>query len=133
MSVTPRISYQPNRAQPRRGRTIVTTVARLFGVAGIGLVIWFFYGLAAALVGVHPSCDFSILPTYEGGQATQGSMLTAALLGASLWCAAGVGAAVRRGRGLAAVTGAFVAAYVLGLTVLWLVSPLIWGPRVWVC
>ncbi len=99
----------------------------LIGVAVVGFVLWVIYA-GLALGGVVQRC--SGIPGWYvgGGQVSGGSLLTAAVVGGSLWLAAGI-AAWRLRRKLGLLFGGFVAVYVIGLVVLWFVSPLLWGPR----
>jgi hypothetical protein len=91
----------------------------LSALAAVGLVIFIFYVLTASPL--FPDCGEGL-----SGRAADGSLATAAGLGGALGLVAGFsGWRFRRRRGL--VLGAFTALYVIGLVVLWNVSPLIWG------
>jgi WD40 repeat protein len=103
--------------------------AWLVGVAIVGSVLWLVYFLLALGAGAHcaQAGDFLNLNWYAGGGQLE-SLSAAAILGASLWLTVGIGA-WRLRRRLARLFGGFVALYVVGLVVLWNVSPLIWGQR----
>ena len=96
----------------------------LVGVAAAGSIAWLIYSLAA--LGV-PGCEGDIIGWYAGGGQLE-SLQSAAVLGAALWLVAGI-AAWRLRRWLARFFGGFVGVYTIGLTVLWIGSPLFWGPR----
>jgi hypothetical protein len=75
----------------------------------------------------HSACgsDFiGTLPYQGGGQASIGSLVVAAVLGGGFWAARG-GVAFARRRNLGRVFAAFLALYLVGLVVLWSVSPLL--------
>ena len=106
-------------------------VAWFIGVALVGCVLWVVYVLAAAYQGAEAACGSDLVGTlaYQGGgQASAGSLVMAAALGAALWIACGAVAFARR-RNLGLVFASFVALNIVGLVVVWGVSPLIWGPR----
>jgi hypothetical protein len=102
----------------------------------VGFFIWVVYvfegeGEGASVCG----SGFLFGPSWSGGgQASGGSAITAALIGLVLWVAAGlawriVGKTDRARLVLVVVAAGFTAEYLLLLTGLWYVSPLIWGPR----
>lgn len=85
-------------------------------MAVIGGLIWFAY---AWNVAVNYLFCF-------GGRASDGSLISAAVLGASLWLAASV-VIVRLRRRLTVIFTGFVTVYILGLVALWYLSPVVWG------
>jgi hypothetical protein len=110
-----------------------TIVAWLLGLAVVGFVIWVFYVLFATYLGSGSVCGQAVLFSgpkafQGGGQISVGSVLAAAVVGGSLWLAAGVTAWKLR-RQLARLVLGFGVLYLVGLLVLWEVSPLVWGPR----
>jgi hypothetical protein len=85
----------------------------------VGLVIFVFYVLTASPL--FPDCGEGL-----SGRAADGSLATAAVLGGALGLVTGFsGWRLRRNFRLL-LTG-FAMVYVIGLVVLWNVSPLIWG------
>ena len=132
-TATRRAAASPARAIPVAAPIAKVRIAQyalwLIAVAVVGFVIFFVYVTVAVVGCPVPPDSFLNFQFHTGGAATAGSVLTAAVLGGSLWLAAGV-AAWRLRHKLGVLWAGFVAAYVVGLVVLWNVSPpLIWGPR----
>jgi hypothetical protein len=129
------VSAIPHAVAPRaRAETdaISTTkyVLWLIALAVVGFAIWVIYAVTASPF--FPNCgnpNEILGGVYSGGAASSGSLVTAVFLGVLLWLVAVAAALVLR-RQLGLLFGSFLAAYVVGLVVLWNVSPLIWGPRV---
>jgi hypothetical protein len=124
----------PHAVAPRaRAETDAISTTRyvlwLIALAVVGFVIWVVYALTASPL--FPNCGSPndlLGGVYSGGAASTGSLVTAVFLGVLLWLVVVVAALVLR-RQLGLLFGGFVAAYLVGLVVLWNVSPLIWGRR----
>jgi hypothetical protein len=102
----------------------------LIAVLLFGFVEWLIFCLSAINGNGCPSGDGLYLfgPTRTGGAASGGALLTATVIGLSLWLAAGFLALWLRGR-LGSVMFGFVAVYGASLVALWPIASLIWGPR----
>ena len=82
----------------------------------------------AAVNGNGCPSDLDVFGTGTGGAASGGALLTAIVIGLSLWLAAGFLALWIRGR-LGSVMFGFVAIYGVSLLALWPIASLIWGSR----
>jgi hypothetical protein len=101
----------------------------LIAVLLFGLVEWLIFCLSAINGNGCPSGDLEFFgPLRTGGAASDGALLTAIVIGLSLWLAAGFLALWLRGR-LGSVMFGFVAVYGVSLLALWPIASLIWGPR----
>lgn len=101
--------------------------------AGLAVfVVWVGYVWQASDEGAAPKCgDIGILlgPSWSGGgQASSGSIITAAAVGVVLWLGSGV-MLWRHPRRSARVIAGFLSVYLVSLVALWYVSPDVWGPR----
>jgi hypothetical protein len=109
------------------GRVVVFTFW-LIGVLLLGFVEWLIFCFSAINGNGCPSAFDMFGPTRTGGVASGGSLLTASVIGLSLWLAAGFLALWLRGR-LYSVMFGFVAVYGVSLLAFWPVGSLIWGSR----
>ena len=100
----------------------------LIAVLFFGLVEWLMIWLLAINGNGCPSGALDLLgPTRTGGVASGGSLLTASLIGLSLWLAAGFLAhGLQR---LGTVMFGFVVVYGVSLVAFWPIASLIWGAR----
>jgi hypothetical protein len=116
-------------APRRQARKRVLTVWSI-APATAGFFMWLIYGLGATTSGAAAACGPEMIWSSwsGGGQASEGSVLAAAVIGGALWLAASVAAWLLRSR-LGLLLIGFVASYFVGLLALWYLSPLIWGPR----
>jgi hypothetical protein len=111
--------------QPR----IAVFIFWFFAVLLFGCVEWLIFCVTAINGNGCPSGDgLDFGPLRTGGAASGGALLTATVIGLSLWLAAGFLALWLRG-GLAFVMFGFVAVYGVSLLALWPIASLIWGPR----
>ena len=102
----------------------------LIAVLLLGFVEWLFFWLSSTNGNGCPSGGGLDLfgPTRTGGAASDGALLTAIVIGLSLWLAAGFLVLWLRGR-LGSVMFGFVAVYGVSLLALWPIASLIWGSR----
>jgi hypothetical protein len=109
---------------------VLAIIGSLIAAAVVGFLILVLYLMVASPLFPECGAPSGLLGgDYSGGAAAGGSELTAAILGGVLLFVAAI-AAAKRQRRLAFVFIGFAGFYVIGLIVLWNVSPLIWGPRV---
>jgi hypothetical protein len=97
----------------------------LFGSAVVGAVLWFIYGMLALSAGSNCGGFFN---WWDGGGQVD-SIFAAAYVGVALLLLCLLFGALHASHPWLRMFGGFVAAYLVGLLVLWLISPVIWGPR----
>jgi hypothetical protein len=98
-----------------------------------GFVVWFADVWHASDQGAIPACGSGegmiFGPSWSGGgQASQGSNVTSALIGLVLWLAGGAIVRLFPRRAALAFVG-YVVVYLAVLVGFWYVAPHIWGPR----
>jgi hypothetical protein len=122
--------HSPGRRELRAVREqLWFLVPWLFAAGLVGLALWGFYVLNASGQGAACGPNFIFANDWKGGgQASNGSALTAGVLGASLWLVGGVTYWLLGRRG-GRLLLAFAASDIAALVVLWYLSPVIWGPR----
>jgi hypothetical protein len=95
----------------------------------VGLALWFIYAFQGSSQGAAACGPGFIFDEWGGGgQASNASLMTAGVVGASLWLAGGVTYWFLGRRG-GRLLLAFAAWDMAALVALWYLSPLIWGPR----
>jgi len=101
----------------------------LIAVLFLGFVEWLIFCFSAFYGNGCPNSGPEFIgPLRTGGVASGGSLLTAMVIGLSLWLAAGFLALWLRRR-LGSVMFGFVVVYCVSLVTFWPIASLIWGPR----
>ena len=125
MTVPSGVDHRREAGDPPLARVVVLPFW-LIAVLLFGFVEWLIFCLSAINGKGCPGGD--LFPTRTGGAASGGALLTAIVIGLSLWLAAGFLALWIRGR-LGSVMFGFVAIYGVSLLALWPIASLIWGSR----
>ncbi len=129
MTVPSGIDHRREDGNQPLARVVVFTFW-LIAVLLFGFVEWLIFCLSAINGNGCPNGDRLefVGPFRAGGAASGAALLTAVVIGLSLWLAAGFLALGLRGR-LGSVMFGFVAVYGVSLLALWPIASLIWGPR----
>lgn len=102
----------------------------LLGAGVVGVALWFIYAFQASSQGgaCGPNGFLFASEWKGGGQASNGSVATAGVIGASLWLVGGV-IYWLLGRSGGRLLLGFAVLDLAALVTLWYLSPLIWGLR----
>jgi hypothetical protein len=125
MTVPSGIDHRREGDQPR----VAVFTFWFIAVLLFGCVEWLIFCVTAINGNGCPSGGVEFIgPIRTGGAASGGALLTATVIGLSLWLAAGFLALWLRGR-LGSVIFGFVAVYGVSLLAFWPIASLIWGAR----